>query len=75
MRKPIEERFHAACNRLGRQFRSGELVLEATKTELRFRYRVPPTKGYVLRIGDHCYAAVVQKSDWPTDVPLLRSVA
>lgn len=65
-----------ACRRLAHALVEGDLVLEVVvKGELRFRYVKEPKTGLVIRRGKSAYAAIVEKKDWPVEVPLLRSVA
>lgn len=60
-----EYAWFSACHRLIRQLEDGELVLERTKDELLFRYVTAPKEGSVLRRGRGCYAAIVDRKDWP----------
>ncbi len=71
---PMEDRlFNASCRQLVKGLVEGDLVLESRTGVLAFRY-TKPVKGPVIRENGHRYAAIVQKSDWPTEVPLLRRV-
>jgi len=65
-----EHHWHAACNRLSKGLQNGSLMLEADRSELRFRYVEEPAKGFVLRRGNSVYAAIVEKRNWPMDVSL-----
>ncbi len=64
-----------SCRTLAHAVVDGKLVLEVGRHELRFRYRTEPKKGFVIRRGKSAYAAIIAKSDWPAEVPLLRRVA
>ncbi len=65
--------FHASCNRLVKGLLRGDLMLEARRSELAFRY-VGRVSGPVIRENGQRYAAIVKKADWPTDIALLHEV-